>query len=78
MDSSIEVETPIIELPNDENELFDEKDDTGASTIPDLSLPSEDVEEEVVKSNNVWEYTIDILFKLPHSMLKENTLENGC
>ena len=35
-------------------------------TIPDLSLPSEDEEEEV-KSNNVWEYAIDVLFK--HSPL---------
>ena len=30
---------------------------------PDLSLPSEDEEEEV-KPNNVWEYAIDVLFKL--------------
>ena len=62
MDPSIKVETPIIELPNDENKLFDEEDDVGTSTIPDLSLPSED--EEEVKSNNVWEYTINVLFQL--------------
>ena len=60
---SIKVETPIIELPNDENKLFDEENDVGTSTIPNLSLPSEDEEEEV-KSNNVWEYAIDVLFKL--------------
>ena len=40
----------------------DEDDDVGTSTIPNLSLPSEDEEEEV-KSNNVWEYAIDVLFK---------------
>ena len=63
MDPSLKVETSIVELPNDENNLFDEEDDVGTSTIPDLSLPSEDEEEEV-KSNNVWEYAIDVLFKL--------------
>ena len=45
LDPSIKVETPIVELPNDENKLFDEDDDVGTSTIPDLSLPSEDVGE---------------------------------
>ena len=34
----------------------------GTSTIPHLSLPSEDEEEEV-KSNDVWEYASDILFQ---------------
>ena len=63
MDPSIKVETPIIELPNDENKQFDKEDDIGTSTIPDLSLSSEDEEEEV-KSSNVWEYAIDVLFKL--------------
>ena len=63
MDPSIKVEMAIIELPNDVNKLFDGKDDVGTSTIPDLFLPSEDEEEEV-KSNNVWEYAIDVLFKL--------------
>ena len=33
------------------------------STIADLSVPSEDEEEEV-KSNNIWEHAIDILFRL--------------
>ena len=60
LDPSITVETPIIELLNDEKWLLDEEDDVGTSTIPDLSLPSEDKEEEV----NVWEYAIDVLFKL--------------
>ena len=63
MDPSIKMETPIVELPNDENKMFDEEDDVGTSTIPDLLLPNEDEEEEV-KSNNVWKYTIDVLFKL--------------
>ena len=30
---------------------FDEEDDVGTSTIPDLSLPSKDEEEEVKSSN---------------------------
>ena len=63
MDSSLKEETPIVELQNDENKLFDVDDYVGTSTIPDLSLPSEDEEEEA-KSNNVWEYAIDTLFKL--------------
>ena len=63
LDSFLTVETPTVELPNDENKLFDKDDDTGESTIPDLSLPSEDEEEEV-KSNNIWEYVIGVLFKL--------------
>ena len=63
LDPSIKLETPTVELPNNENKLFDEDDDVGISTITDLSLPSEDEEEEV-KSNNVWEYAIDVLFKL--------------
>ena len=63
LDSPLKEETPNIELPNDENELFDVDDDVGTSTIPDLSVPSEDDEEEVI-SNNIWEHAIDILFKL--------------
>ena len=63
LDPSIKEETPIIELPNDENKLFDEVDDVRTFTIADLSLLSEDEEEEV-KSNNVWEYAIDVRFKL--------------
>ena len=43
--------------------MFDVDDDVGTSTIADLLVPSEDEEEEV-KSNNVWEHGIDILFKL--------------
>ena len=63
MDSPPKEEPSNIELPNDENKLFDVDDDVGTSTIADLSVPSEDEEEEV-KSNNVWEHAIDILFKL--------------
>ena len=62
MDSLLKEETPNIELPNDENKLFDGDDDVGTSTIADLSVPSEDEEEEV-KSNNVWEHAMDIIFK---------------
>ena len=63
LDPSLKVETPIVELPSNENKLFDEEDDVRTSTIPDLSLPSEHEEEEI-KSNHVWEYAIDVLFKL--------------
>ena len=63
LDSPLNEEAPNIELPNDENKLFDVDADVGTSTIPDLSVPSEDEEEEVI-SNNIWEYAIDILFKL--------------
>ena len=64
--------------------MFDEDDDVGTSTICDLSLPSEDEEEEV-KSNNVWEYAIDVLFKLsplhpegkcPRKWVKHQEMEN--
>ena len=64
MDPSLKVETPIVELPNDVNKLFDEDDDVGTSTISDLSLPPSEDEEEEVKSDDVWEYAIDTLFKL--------------
>ena len=63
LDPSLKVETPTVELPNDENKLFDEDDDVRTSAIPALSLPSEDEEEEV-ESNNVWEYAIDVIFRL--------------
>ena len=43
--------------------MFDVDDDVGTSAIADLSVPSEDEEEEV-QSNNVWEHAIDIIFKL--------------
>ena len=46
----VSLDSPIVELPNDENKLFDEEDDVGTSTITDLSLPSEDEDEEI-KSN---------------------------
>ena len=43
--------------------MFDVDDNVGTSTIADLSVPSEDEEEEV-RSNNAWEHAIDIQFKL--------------
>ena len=63
LDSPHKEESSNIELQNDENILFDVDDDVGTSTIADCSVPSEDEEEEV-KSNNVWEHAIDIVFKL--------------
>ena len=63
LDPSLKVETTTVELPNDENKLFDEGDDVGTFPIPDLS-PSIEDEEEEVNSNNIWEYAIDVLFKL--------------
>ena len=63
MDSPSKEETPKIELLNDENKLFDIDDNVGTSTTADLSVPSEDEEEEI-KCNNVWEHAIDIIFKL--------------
>ena len=62
LDPSLKEKTPIVELTNNENKLFDVDDDVGTSTITDLSLPSED--EEGVKPNNVKEYAIYVLFKL--------------
>ena len=73
LDPSIKVRTPIIELPNDENKLLDDEDDVGTSTIPDLPLPSEDEEKEV-KSNNVWEYAVNDLFKLSSLYDEEKSL----
>ena len=63
LDPSIKVKTPINELPNNENQLFDEVDAVGTCTIPDLTLPSQHEEEEA-KPNNVMEYAINDLFKL--------------
>ena len=76
LDPSFKVETPTVELPNDGNKLFDEDVDVGTTTIPDLSLPSEDEDEEV-KSSNVWEYAIDVLFKLSPIHCQGNASENG-
>ena len=62
MDSPLKEEIPNTELPNNENNLFDADENVGTSTIPDLSVHSDEDEEEEVKSNNVWEHAIDILF----------------
>ena len=65
LDPPLKDETPNIELPNNENILFDADDDVGTPTFPDLSVPSADEEEEVkFKFNNAWVHAIDILFKL--------------
>ena len=76
LDPSIKLDTPIVDLPNDENKLLDEDDDVGTSTITDLSPPSEDEEEEV-KSHDVWEYAIDTYLNFLHFTLKEKVSENG-
>ena len=76
LDPSLKVETTIVKLPNDENKLFDENDDVGTTTIPDLSLPSEDEEEEAI-FNDVWEYAMDTLFKLSPFILKGKVSESG-
>ena len=66
---------PTLDLPNDENKLFDKGDDIGNSTIPDLSLPSEEDEEETT-INNVWEYAINDLFQLSTSHVEGKSLRN--
>ena len=63
LEPSLKVATPIVELSNNKNKLFDENDDVGTFTITDLSLPKEDEKEEI-KFYNVWEYAINALFKL--------------
>ena len=54
-------ELPKGELPNDENKLFDEDDDIGTSTLPGLSIASD---EEAICLNDIWDHAIDTLFKL--------------
>ena len=66
---------PSVELPNNENKLFDEADDVGNSTIPDLSLPSE-VNEDEHSINNVWEYAINDLFQLSTSHVEGKSLRS--
>ena len=51
LESPLKEETPNMELPNNDNNLFDVVDDVGTSAIPDLSVPSEDEEEEVISNN---------------------------
>ena len=55
-------ELPKLELPRNENKLFDEGDEMVTSTIPDFSVASE--EEQETPLTNVWDHAIDILFKL--------------
>ena len=73
LDPSLNLETPIVDLSSDKHMLFDEDDDVRTSTIPDLSLPSEDEEEEA-KSNDVRLLTPYINFL--HFILKEKVSEN--
>ena len=68
-------ETPTILLPNNENKLFDEEDDAGNSTIPDLSLPSED-EGDDTTPNGIWEYAINDLLQLSPLHAERKSLRN--
>ena len=54
--------TPKVEHPNDGNKLFDEDDDHGTSTIPDLSTEPKEVKEPSLIG--VWDHAIDTIFKL--------------
>ena len=56
--------------------LFDVDDDVGTSPIGDLSLSSEDEDEEV-KLNNIWEHAIDILFTLKKPQKIGQTSNHG-
>ena len=55
-------ELPKVELPKNENKLLDEDDELGTSTVPDLSVASE--EEKEISLTTVWDHAIDTLFKL--------------
>ena len=61
LESPPKTELPNAELPKDENKLFDEDDELGTSSRPDLSIASEKQETPL---NNVWDHAIDTLFKL--------------
>ena len=74
MDSPPNKETPNMELPSDENKLFDVDDDVGTSTIADLSVPSE---EEEVKSNNIGNMPLISYLNFLHFTLMEKASENG-
>ena len=54
--------TPKIELPNDENKLFDEEDDQATSSMPDLSMEPKEAKETSLCA--VWVHAIDSFFKL--------------
>ena len=75
LDSPLKEEAPNIELPNDKNKLFDVDDDVGIS-IPDLSAPSEDEEEEI---NPIMLRNMPLISNLNslHFILMGNASENG-
>ena len=75
METHNQYNSPSMELPNDENKLFDEADAVGNSTIPDLSLPGE-VDEEEHTIHNVWEYAINDLFQLSTSHVEGKSLRS--
>ena len=53
---------PKVELPNDENKLFDEDDDQATSSIAGLSTEPEEAKEPSL--NGIWDHAIDTLFKV--------------
>ena len=68
--------SPSVELPNDEIKLFDEADNVGYSTIPDLSLQVKLMRKNI-PSTNVWEYAINDLFQLSTSHVEGKSLRSG-
>ena len=61
LESPPKTELPKVELPKDESKLFDEDDELGTSTIPDLASGAS--EEEKIPLNSVWDHAIDTPFK---------------
>ena len=61
LESPPKTEIPKVELPKDENNLFDEDVENGTSTVHDSFIASE---EEETPLNNVWDHAIDTVFKL--------------
>ena len=62
LESPPKTELPEVKLPKDENKLFDEDNELGASTIPDLASVA--LEEEEIPLSNVWDHAIDTVFML--------------
>ena len=56
-------ERPMVELPKDENELFDQDDDLITSTLPDFSIASE----EKTPVPTVWDHDTETIFKFNSS-----------
>ena len=76
LDQSIKVETPIIELPNDENKLFDEEDDGEHLPYQIFHYP---VRMKKKKLNpTMYGNMLSMTYSnYPHCMLKEKVSESG-